>query len=194
MKVHQERFILTPKQVSVLLGRKIKTLEEDRAKRKQADDPSTIDPRSYASLPFIPPSKDDREIQYRASDVIELLDRRTGGPQGSALMRGAPSHDSPEVRGFQSWLSYGSAAEEWPFCIQPDGRPMPMAQAIATGCLTDNAVRLNLREYTERLAEAASKGFISDETEELEKTTSATSEAAGPKGKRDRWNKPGGPI
>ena len=196
----QKDIVVSPAFLSTLLHREIGTLVKDRAARAKAPDKSKIDPASYASLPHIAPAKGEREIQYRAYDVVAFIKRRS---DDANLSRGAPEPRGPAALGFQSWLAYGGADEEWPFCIQPDGRPMPMGQALATGCATDDAVRLTIGAYGKQLADAVSLAHAEAERNALEESTkrakkktvrtSAAAPAAKP-AKRERWKEPGGPV
>jgi len=165
---------LTTKLTGIMLCREARTLEKDRKARDDAKaKKKKIDGRSYASLPYIPPAEGEREIKYRAYDVLKMLGRRSGGSKGTALARGIPKQDDPRAHGFRSWLAHGTADEEWPCCIQPDGRPLPIAQAIATGADTSETEHLTIGAYCERLADAVSLAFAKSEREELEKAAKA---------------------
>lgn len=182
---------LTPKQVSALLGgRAPKTMDKDRRDQRAAiKDGRKVDPTHPMSLPYVPPVGSEREVQYLAQDVLDYLERRAKLVDRSFLKRDSAD---PEMRGLQSWMSFASASETWPFCIQEDGRPLDMAEAIATGRLTEHAERLNLREFCDRLAEAASRSGTQTERAELDRRTPR---ARATESKREeRWKKPGGPI
>lgn len=204
----QKKYKLSTKQTGIIINREPKTMEADRRKQRAlvaamkkaketGGDAPEIDLKHPMSLPYAPPAGDEREVQYFASDIVDYLDRLYATVDRSFLKRGAAPSTDPMMRGFQSWLSFGSPADTWPFCIQPDGRPLDMAEAIATGRLNDDIERLNLREFSTRLAEAASRGGSSKEARAIR--------AATPKAKRiatdpplnerkRRWSKPGGPI
>ncbi len=155
----QRMLLLTPQQVAVLLGRKVKTLEKDRHDRKKAlAAGKAIDPMHPMSLPFVAPAAGEREVRYLASDVAAHLAKRAG-----SVDRPKPNLNSTRLParagGFQSWLAHAAPTETWPFCILPNGRPIDMAEAIASGQLNENTARLNLREFSERLATAAAVDY-----------------------------------
>lgn len=182
---------LSPKQVAALTGRAPKTLDKDRREQRAAlEKNQKIDPQHPMSLPYVPPAGTEREVRYIAQDLLDYLARRAKVVDRSFLKRGA---ENPRMRGFQSWLAFGSPAETWPFCMQPDGRPLDMAEAIATKRLTEDAERLNIREFCEKLANAASRSGVDAEREELENSTPRASNR-GAKKPATRWDRPGGPV
>jgi len=185
---------LTPKQVGVLIDREPKTMERDRKEQRAAiaagEDIAPLHPRS---LPYVPPVGTEREVQYIVSDVLAYLERRAKSVDRSFLKRGGPGE--PELRGFQSWLSFGSASDTWPFSIQADGRPVDMLEAIATGRLTEDAVRLNIGEFSKKLSDAASLKTVTDDKAAIAKVARKPVAAKTASNNRaSRWAKPGGPI
>lgn len=86
---------------------------------------------------------------------------------GKAQIGGKAIPTASTMRGFQSWLSYGDAASTWPFCIQPDGRPLDMCEALVTDRLTEDACRLTIGEFATTLADAVSKAHTRNERDEL---------------------------
>lgn len=205
----QEKYKLSTKQTGIIINREPKTMEADRRKQrallaakkksKQTGEKAVeIDLTHPMSLPYVPPTGDEREVQYFASDIVDYLDRLYATVDRSFLKRGAAPSTDPRMRGFQSWLSFGSPADTWPFCIQPDGRPLDMAEAIATGRLNDDIERLNLREFSTRLADAASRGASSEEARAIRVATpKAKRNASDPaplNERKQRWTKPSGPI
>lgn len=182
---------LSPKQVAALTGRAPKTLDKDRREQRAAlEKKQKIDPQHPMSLPYVPPAGTEREVRYIAQDLLDYLARRAKVVDRSFLKRGA---ENPRMRGFQSWLAFGSPAETWPFCMQADGRPLDMAEAIATGRLTQEAERLNIREFCDRLAEAASRSGADSEAAVLDRATPRARRRPAPE-RAARWKKPGGPI
>lgn len=182
---------LTPKQVGVLIVREPKTMERDRREQRAAVAAGQeIDPLHPRSLPFVAPAGSEREVQYIASDVLAYLARRAKAVDRSFLKRGGV----PELRGFQSWLGFGSASDTWPFAIQADGRPVDMIEAIATGRLGADAERLNIRQFTERLAEAASRKSANDDQAAVAKAAKPAPARTASNNRASRWDKPGGPI
>lgn len=184
--------VLTPGQVGALIIRNPRTMEADRTKQRKAklDKKLKIDPTEPASIPYIPASAGEREVQYLASDVLDYLDRRFAHIDRNHLKRGGPP--DPAMRGFQSWLSMADAAQTWPFCIQPDGRPLDMMEAIATDRLNGDPVRLNIREFSDMLAKAANDKQIGEEKASYAK---ATRKVAKPStDRKTKWGEPGGPL
>jgi hypothetical protein len=182
---------LTPKQVSALLaGRAPKTMDKDRRDQRAAIKGGIkVDPTHPMSLPYVPPVGSEREVQYLAQDVLDYLERRAKLVDRSFLKRGSAD---PAMRGLQSWMSFAGPAETWPFSIQEDGRPLDMAEAIRTGRLTEEAQRLNLREFCDRLADAASRTGTDRERAEIARRTPRA--RAAKRARQDRWKTPGGPI
>lgn len=191
---------LTPKQAGALINREPKTMERDRREQRAAIEEAKrkkvtvkIDPLHPRSLPYLPPSGTEREVQYIISDVLDYLERRAKAVDRSFLKRGGPGE--PELRGFQSWLSFGSASDTWPFAIQADGRPVDILEAIATSRLTEDAVRLNIGEFSKRLSDAASLKTVADDKAAIAKVARKPVAAKTATNNRaSRWAKPGGPI
>jgi hypothetical protein len=156
--------LFNPKTVSVLLDREIETLEKDRSKQRKAIKGETpIKKSSYSSISYIPAESVGGEIKYTANALIRFLDDLAETETRPLLMRGQDASKDPKSRGFTSWLSYGSPADIWPFCIQADGRPLPFEEAVATGRITDDVEGLNIRSFAERIADAASRSFTDKE-------------------------------
>lgn len=70
-------------------------------------------------------------------------------------------------RGFSAFMQSATGADTWPFSIQPDGRPLDLYSAILDGKLTGNAERLNLHEFADRLAVAASRAHSDNEADAI---------------------------
>ena len=96
-----------------------------------------------------------------------------GTAKGKAPTGGKAMPPASTMRGFQSWLSYGDGASTWPFCIQSDGRPLDMCEALETGRLTEDARRLTIGEFVTTLADAVSKADARTEKVQLAKTPHA---------------------
>ncbi|NMM11946.1 MAG: hypothetical protein HHJ17_00180 [Rhodoferax sp.] len=187
----QKRKLLTPQQVGAFVDREPKTLEEDRAKQRNAIAAGTqIDLTSPTWIPYAPPASGEKEVKYFLHDVLQYIDRVYSKVDRSFLKRVQAGNVA--MRGFQSWLAYGSPADLWTFCIQPDGRPLSLAEAIATDRLTDDTQRLTIGEFSERIRHAASNSFSQHEKAEVGKGTGKPKEAT--KDRKDRWTKPSGPI
>ncbi len=184
--------VLTHTQVAALIGRKPKTMEADRRKQRAAKAAGTpIDPTDPISIPYIAPTASEREVQYMASDLLAYLKRRSTSVDRSHLKRGG-GYPDPAMRGFPSWLSLADASETWPFCIQADGRPLDMMEAIATDRMTEDAVRLNIREFSDMLAKAANDKQIGEEQQAYRKASRDVQ--VEPVDRKARWEKPGGPV
>lgn len=194
-KKELERLILGPKATGALIGRDPKTMDRDRTEQRKAiaaakatKSKPDIDPKHPRSLPYVPPAPGEREVAYMASDVLAYLQRKFASVDRSFLSRSAAD---PRMRGFQSWLSFGDAAQTWPFAIQEDGRPLDMHEAIATGRLGVDSARMNIREFCDLMAESASRSSADGESRDIAVGLSKPKKRAE---KSDRWSKPGGPI
>jgi hypothetical protein len=188
----QKRRPLTAQQVGALIDREPKTLEEDRAKQRKAlsgKRPIDLDLTSPASIPYSAPTAGEKEVKYFLHDVLEYLDRVYSKVDRSFLK--AARGGNVTMRGFQSWVAYGSATDLWTFCIQPDGRPLSMVEAIATDRLTDDTQRLTIGEFSERLRHSASTSFVKLEQGAI---GDGARRVKAQRKKIDRWIKPGGPI
>lgn len=157
--------------VAALLKVDAKTLKRRRDARDAAlDSGAEIDPLDIASIPYVPPNP---TVKYSAQALEDYLLRlatasafarnvaadRPGRRQASALM------------GFQTWMSIATPVDTWPYSIQADGRPMDLCAAVIQGVLTGNAERLTLRQFSERLADAAGRAFQERERDQLESVT-----------------------
>ena len=194
-KKELELLILGPKTTGALIGREPKTMDRDRTEQRKAiaDAKATkfkpnIDPKHPRSLPYVPPAPGEREVGYMASDVLAYLQRKFASVDRSFLSRSAVD---PRMRGFQSWLSFGDAAQTWPFAIQEDGRPLDMHEAIATGRLGVDSARMNIREFCDLMAHSASRSSANGESHEIGTGVFKPEKQSEKSG---RWGKPGGPI
>ena len=193
----QKDLELTPKQIGTLTGRKPKTLETDRRQQREVieamkkDKTKKMDLLHPMSLVYLPATGKEREVRYTAYDLHRYLARRFKSANRSFLKRGGSPMD-PELRGFQSWLSYADAADTWPFCIQADGRPLDMCEAIATGRLTEDSMRLNIHEFSDQIANAVSKSYSKEEAPKIAKA--AKKGRAKKVVRTSRWDTPGGPL
>ena len=149
----------------VLLQRDPSTLFEARRKRAEWEDKKQpISPLDLASLRFIKKSPP----VYTAFDLLEFIDR-------TAFARGLKLADQDDpnkypgavgaVLGFQTWLGNATAAQQWPFVIQPDGRPRDLIAAQLAGEAGEDFEWLTIREFGERCAHAASQASSSNEAE-----------------------------
>lgn len=160
----RKRGLFNPKTVSSLLDREIETLEKDRSKQRTAiKAKNPIKKTSYASISYIPAESKGGEIKYTANALIRFLDDLAETETQPVLMRGQNAAKNPMLRGFTSWLSFGSPADTWPFCIQPDGRPLPFEEAIATDRITDDVQGLNILNFAEQIAQSSSRSFADKE-------------------------------
>jgi len=161
----QGTIIFTAQETSVLIRKSEKDLQRARAKRKQAlKAGETITENSLASLAPLPSEDMEQVTFYPASSITSYWARRIKAAKAESEALGV---STSTLRGFQSWMAEGSPAETWPFSIQADGRPLDMAVAIRERMLTGKAMRLNIREFGNLLADAASSSFAKKEAEEL---------------------------
>lgn len=125
-----------------------------------------LDPLHPASLPFSKPDVGG-VVLYFASDVFAYLARLNKSVDRSGLPEESTPAAPTAMRGFQSWLGHATPLETWPFTIRGDGRPVDLAEALATGQLSGIAERLTLREFGARLADASSAAFHEAEAASL---------------------------
>jgi len=183
--------LLAPQHVAPMIVRGVKTMEGDRGKqRKLLKDKMPIDLTSPVSLPYVPPADKDKEVRYVAADVKKYL-ARVYGTVDRSFLRGARA-DDPSMRGFQSWMSMGAPADTWTFCVQKDGRPLSLAEAIATNRLTDDTVSLTLGEFSVRMSKAAKR--LQAMADKVEIGKAARKPKQPPKERKERWTKPGGAL
>lgn len=95
-------------------------------------------------------------------------------------------------RAFGTFMQTATGSDTWPFSIQSDGRPLDLYSAILDGTLTGKAERLNLREFSARLANVADAEHSSQENQVLRDETPEANEPEGDR--RDRWTKNGGAM
>ncbi len=153
--------------VAALLKVDPKTLKRRRDERDAAlKSGAEIDPLDIASIPYVPPNP---TVKYSAQALEDYLLRLA---TASAFLRdvgaGRPGRrQASALMGFQTWMSIATPIDTWPYSIQADGRPMDLCAAVIQGVLTGNAERLTLRQFSERLADAAGKTFAERERMEL---------------------------
>lgn len=150
-----------------LLGVDAKTLQRKRKLRDtllaNGEDP---DPLDLSSIPYVPPRP---AVRYSAQDLEDFLKRLYAATK-SHKVKLPPSpgkRQAVAVLGFQTWMATASPVDNWPFSIQPDGRPMDLCAAIITGKLTGKAESLTLRMFAERVADVASRSFHEAEAKEI---------------------------
>lgn len=71
---------------------------------------------------------------------------------------------------------------------------MDLYAAILDSKLTGQAERLNLREFANRLANAADQAHSDEVAKELWSETPLAQDSDQKKDRTDRWKKPGGPV
>lgn len=118
------------------------------------------------SIQFV---KKGLKYKYPARAVEKYLDDCKKAADATALK--IQSMKRGGIYGFQSWLTEAMPLDQWPFSIQPDGRPMDMCAAIALEKLTGEAESLNIREFTERIADMASRSFHDTQAVAIEEAT-----------------------
>lgn len=161
----QDTIIFSAEETTVLLRKSLKALQRARTVRSEAIKAGgTVPEDSLASLAPLPPEDNEKNALYPASSITAYWARRVKAAKAESDALGV---STSTLRGFQSWLIEGTPSESWPFSIQPDGRPMDMVEAIRARMLTGNAARLNIREFADRLAHAASKSFSETEADAI---------------------------
>lgn len=171
-----KRIRLSSEEAAAFLGISIRSLEAARSIAKEAvDSGEDIDPNHESSIPF----RDGSMIQYSAFHLLEFFDRAEftvgGGRRMPDHLKGPRKKEETAnsiagmadflgkcARNFMGWMQTASTVETWPFSIQNDGRPIDLHTAYLEEKLTGKAERLNLREFSERLANVAVKTFAED--------------------------------
>lgn len=158
--------------VAALLKVDPKTLKRRRDERDAAlKAGAEINPLSIASIPYAPPNP---TVKYSAQELENYLMRlaaASASPRNVSSAGRSSQQQASSFMGFQTWMSIATPTDTWPYSIQADGRPMDMCAAIILGALTGNAERLTLRQFSERVADAAGRGFQERERDQLESVT-----------------------
>lgn len=200
------RIRMQSEEAAAFLGVSERTMQEERSAAKEAVDKDLpVDPEEIRSIPC----RGSGTIWYSAFHLLEYLDRTTfkvgagrrmpdhlKGAGVRAKKKTAVDHLAQALtdsaRKFMGWMQSADGAATWPFSIQKDGRPMDLHTAMMEDKLTGKAERLNLREFSDRLANAADAAHSSQEDQVLRDETPEASEPEGDR--RDRWTKNGGPM
>lgn len=163
---------MTVDEVCTILNKSSKTLQRARNARDALKVGEVADGTSLASIPYIPPGPDALACAYLMSEIKAYWRRRIKAAQSEVEAEPIPVVQGiGAASGFQSFLASALPIDTWPFSIQADGRPMDMFLAIELGLLTGNAERLTLREFGDRLCDAASASFHRSEADELRSVT-----------------------
>jgi len=164
---------MTVDEVCTLFNKGPKTLKRARDARDETLSAGRVpDGTSLASIPYIPPGPDGLSYAYLMSEIKAFRLRRIKAAQSEVEAEPIPVVQGiGAARGFQSFMASALPTDTWPFSIQADGRPMDMFLAMELGHLTGKAERLTLREFGDRLSDAASSGFHGSEADELRNVT-----------------------
>jgi hypothetical protein len=164
---------MTVDEVCTILDKNPKTLKRARDARDETlVAGKNPDGTSLASIPYIPPGPDGLAYAYLMSEIKAYWLRRITAAQAAVEAEPIPVVQGfGTVHGFASFMASALPTDTWPFSIQADGRPMDMFLAMELGLLTGKAERLTLREFGDRLSDAASSGFHGSEAAELRNVT-----------------------
>lgn len=201
-----KRIRLQSEEAAAFLGVSERTMQDERTAAKHAvDNELPVDPEEIRSIPC----RGTGTILYTAFHLLEYLDRTTfkvgAGRRMPDHLKGTGAKSQKKepadhwvqaltvnARKFMGWMQTADAVSTWPFSIQKDGRPLDLHTAMVEDKLTGKAERLNLREFSDKLACVANAENSSQEGKEL---GDETPQAKKPEGERkDRWTKPGGPV
>jgi hypothetical protein len=201
-----KRIRVQSEEAAAFLGVSERTMQDERSEAKAAVDSNLpVDPEEIRSIPC----RGTGTILYTAFHLLEYLDRTTfkvgGGKRMPGHLKGAGAKSQKKelfdnwghaltvsARKVMGWMQTADAISTWPFSIQKDGRPLDLHTAMLEDKLTGKAERLNLREFSDRLANVANAGTSSGVRQELD---DGTPQAKKPEGdRRDRWTKNGGPM
>lgn len=163
---------MTVDEVCTILNKSPKTLQRARDARDTLKRGEEADGTSLASIPYITPGPDGLSYTYRMSEIKAFWRRRIQAAQSEVEAEPIPVVQGiGTALGFATFMASAQPTDTWPFSIQPDGRPMDMFLAMELGLLTGKAERLTLREFGDRLSDAASSGFHGSEADELRDVT-----------------------
>lgn len=180
--------------VCVLIRCEAKTLFNARKKRTAAlTKGQPIHPLELESLPFVP----KQNPTYMAIHLVQYFDRlmkATGMNPADVMIPGNyQTFAVHAVLGFQNWLNAAGPQEQWPFAVQKSGRPMDLIAATLSHQVTNDIRWLTIREFGEVAAHAASDTFAETEQQVLRRVVKKPV-ADVPADRKDRWEKPGGPV
>ena len=201
-----KRIRLQSEEAAAFLGVSERTMQDERTAAKHAvDNGLPVDPEEIRSIPC----RGTGTIQYTAFHLLEYLDRTTfkvgAGRRMPDHLKGVGAKNQKKeptdhwvqaltvnARKFMGWMQTADASSTWPFSIQMDGRPLDLHTAMVEDKLTGKAERLNLREFSDKLANAANAKNASHEDQVLRDDTPQAKKPEGER--RDRWAKSGGPM
>lgn len=200
-------------EAAAFIGKSHSTLAHARSEQSALGE-SDRDLASCGCIPHIP----GQPIQYRLYDLL-IYKANEGAVTGVSKSRSLEAKKKTAVtvdanaqkrelkekasgeaaknasyRGLSAFMQTATAADTWPFSMQKDGRPMDLYAAILDGKLTGQAERLNLREFANRLADAANKSYSDEGAKGIDSDTPPARNSGEEKARTDRWNKPGGPV
>ena len=200
-------------EAATFIGKSMSTLAHARSEQGALAEDKR-DTASCGCIPHIP----GQAVQYRLYDLLNYQVNQgaiTGvgksrSPETKAKTSATVNANAQKIaskakggneaarnathRGFSTFMQTATAADTWPFSIQKDGRPMDLYAAILDDKLTGEAERLNLREFSTRLADAASQAYADEEAKALESGTPLAADCSQEKRGTNRWRKPGGPV
>jgi hypothetical protein len=163
---------MTVDEVCTILNKSSKTLQRARNARDALKVGEVADGTSLASIPYIPPGPDALACAYLMSEIKAYWRRRIKAAQSEVEAEPIPVVQGiGAAHGFLSFMASALPTDTWPFSIQADGRPMDLFLAMKLGLLTGIAERLTLREFGDRLSDAASASFHRSVAEELKNLT-----------------------
>ncbi len=147
----------------VLLQHDPSTLLEARRKRTDWDSKrQPAPPLDLASIPFV----ENTPPVYTAFDLLAFIDN-TARARGLKLadQDDASKYPGPMGAGlrFQTWLGAAGPKQQWPFTIQPDGRPRDLILAQLAGEGGEEFAWLTTRAFGQQCADTALRGASAQE-------------------------------
>ncbi len=187
--------VASPELVAAIVCVDVATLRRARERREaNLKEGVPLDPHHVSSMRPSNQPEGSRSVAYPCSEVLDFLDRRCAEIKKSVNARNLPAKAiAAATRGFSSFLTQGDALSTWPFALQPDGRPVDLAEALEIGIADGPIERLTVAQFGSKLAAAASQAFHEGEREALGETLDIDKpdETGEP---RDRWEESGGPL
>jgi hypothetical protein len=159
-----------------LLGCTERTMYRYKQIRDKTSDKSVLSPLSISSMEWEPGPTDNsnKSVVYRLSEIQRLQLARIAHYQGQVeeidpdrVLETQLKIDDIEFGVVRQFLTTAMPEDTWPFSIQADGTPICMFEAIERGLLTGESQRLTIRQYGERLAQAAGQREASTEAKAI---------------------------
>lgn len=187
-------------EASKVLGIDVKTLKSARDRREAMGTKlNNISPLDLASIHF---QEVNGVYSYPAIELRNFLKRIKFARKLSIAAQGDSKRYEESIRpttllAFQTWLYSAPVTETWPFCIQPNGRPLDLVAALVLGLTSADIRWLTVQEFSKLAADAARIAYTREEGVAIESGTldpKVLQDESEEEVRKKRWTKPGGPM